>query len=375
MYLELVFVFFSINIIFFQCQNLRQIFYTFQDSESGETYSSLPIIREERGEEVVAFNPIPGTSKSYLIDSEEVDIRFEKDTQFVVVPQAQIWTAPGLKSELNEILNCVEGRTILNFYKENQKLNESLRNELVHIIIQKESRNPDNESRLQITSNRFVQLSRAIVDTFPSEKAVTYYKPYSNNSPANGKLFSKYENYKKKYYIKSKDKKKNITQESDGDELNFLKNNLEPWSKIEQFWEITYEKRRNFDDIKIQNNIYEYFQLYPSLKLVHGYQLLEIDFGLKYPEKINCFKENGSLVLKKIYEHVIQLKKKDPDVTNLLLMYDQYPDLITLLILPYLLKISYGRKRSGDRTIVKHTKREISDSFILLVSVSIRIFI
>lgn len=278
----------------------------------------------------------------------------------------------GFNNELNKILNCIEGKKIVLFYKNNKKLNESLRNELVNLIIRNESHKPENETRFQITSNRFSQIAKAITNNFPKEQEHLFYRPYALGLPANGKLFSKYENFKKKYYSKtSEDKTAEKHQNVNSNEkIKFLTNNLGPWDKIEEFWRDTFESRRILEDAKFQNKLNEYFKTYPALKTTHGYQLLEIDFVLKYPEKANIFQETGETALKKIYHHVINLKKKDPEVVNLLEIYEQNPDLITLLILPYLLKVSYGRKRSGDKTLVKHTKKEISDSFMVLVSVS-----
>lgn len=283
---------------------------------------------------------------------------------------------PDNLSELNQILKCVEGKKICNFYEKNQKLDESLRNELVHLIIRNESTKQENDTRLQISSNRFSQIAKTIVSKFPNELEYIFYRPYSLGLPANGKLFSKYENFKKKYYCKARENpKENKDVNINSDEIKFLKNNLLPWIKIEEFWRITFESRRYLEENKQQNKLNEYFKTYPALKTAHGYQLLEIDFEIKYPEKTNILEETGELAFKKIYQHIINLKKKDPEIVKLLEVYDQNPDLITLLILPFLLKVSYGRKRSGDKTLIKHTKKEISDSFMVLVSVSIFSFL
>lgn len=283
----------------------------------------------------------------------------------------------GFNNDLNNIINCIEGKKIVSFYEEKQKLNESLRNELVYLIIRNESNKQENENRFQITSNKFSQIAKAITNKFPQEVEHVFYKPYSHGLPASGKLFSKYENFKKKYYSKTLKNKKEENHQNihSNEKIQFLTNNLGPWEKIENFWRESFEIRRVLEDAKLQKQLNEYFKTYPALKTAHGYLLLEIDFELKYPGKQNIFEETRETALKKIYQHAMNLKKKDEEVINLLNIYGQNPDLITLLILPYLLKVSYGRKRSGDKTLVKHTKKEISDSFMVVVSVSLIFFL
>lgn len=48
----------------------------------------------------------------------------------------------------------------------------------------------------RIKKEDFIYLAKVIVELFPNELSGTYYIPAVNNQPAQGKLFSAYQNYK-----------------------------------------------------------------------------------------------------------------------------------------------------------------------------------
>lgn len=277
--------------------------------------------------------------------------------------------------ELESTLDTIEGRKIVEFYKQHNTLNEATRQELVTIIIRREANKPGNEKYLQISSTRFQQMTKEIQCKFPNELPFVYFRPYSRESglTANGKLFSKYENYKKKYLLtksKSKDSKPNDHNVDLNDDIVFLKNNILPLSKIEQLWINTFDLRM-IEISENKTNLSDYLAKYPCLRTAHGYQLLESDFDQKYPDKAIIFKSNCDVAFFKIFQYILKQKIKDAAVQLLINNHLINPNLVTLLILPTLFKITYGRKRNGDKTLIKHTKKEICDSFVLLIPVSI----
>lgn len=303
----------------------------------------------------------------------------ETEAQQEVVPKKQnpIRQTPNIDfTELESSLDTVEGRRIIEYYNEHQILNEANRQELVLIIIRREANKPGNEQSLQISSARFQQMTKEIISKFPNEMGHVYYKPYSKESglAANGKLFAKYENYKKKYLLRKTKKSGTISQNQclDSDEdIVFLKNNILPWERIEKLWKKTFDLR-NIEISQSKPTLNEYLKKFPCLRTTNGYQLLEKDFDMKYPDKTGISKENWDEALVKIYEYITEHKKTDPAVEELLKDYAINPNLVTLLILPIIFKVSYGRKRNGDRTLIKYTKKEICDFFMILVPVSIQ---
>lgn len=291
-----------------------------------------------------------------------------------IAPKAAVIEIVDIR-QLEHVLNSVEGRNIIKFYNQNNILNENNRQTLVSIIITHEANKPGNEECLQITSSRFQQMTREIKCKFPNEPEFIYFRPYSKEShlPANGKLFAKYENYKKKHYL-SKSKKTIFNLDNrntqDLDNIKFLHNNIVPWDKIEELWEATFNVRK-IEFSRNQTPLHTYLEKFPCLRQSCGYQLLELDFNNKYPDKINIFQNNCDAVCLNIFSFIKKQKINDSDVKSLIENYEKNPNVVTLLILPYLFKVTYGRKRNGDKTLLKHTKKEISESFILFVSVSI----
>lgn len=254
--------------------------------------------------------------------------------------------------ELELALDTVEGRKIIDYYKNHNILNEANRQELVRILISGEA-NKSGTENFKITSFRFQQLTSQITSKFPNEIDHIYFRAYSRTTglPANGKLFSKYENLKKKYFFKST-KIKNLHQEIDLDadqNIQFLKNNIAPWTKVEEYWEKTFIVRHQ-QISESQSTLTEYLDKYPCLRLAYGYQLLEFDFDKKYPERADAFTDNAEVCFKKLYEYINKQKSKDKEVTSLLEKYAVNPNLVILLILPSLFKVTYGRKRNGDGT-------------------------
>ncbi|KAB0795227.1 hypothetical protein PPYR_12066 [Photinus pyralis] len=157
--------------------------------------------------------------------------------------------------------------------------------------------NPDT----RIPKEKFIRLSNEICGIFPTEQPETYYVPAYRDSrgkpiSAHGKLYDRYVNTRVKYQkleLISKSSRKNKDLNPDNvtnndvneDEelvqefMNWLKHNVDPFHKVVDYWRLTSKSRlKAFSNDNIE--IYQYYDLYPSLKQPLGYSLLTTDFEL-----------------------------------------------------------------------------------------------
>lgn len=97
-----------------------------------------------------------------------------------------------------------DGRFILSKFKNDKCLDREARKSLVDIVISDELEEDPSKS---ISTERFMDLSAAICQCFPTERETTFYIPFKKDSKGNkiaarGMLFDKY-NYMKKKFKKS----------------------------------------------------------------------------------------------------------------------------------------------------------------------------
>ncbi|CAH0547439.1 unnamed protein product [Brassicogethes aeneus] len=119
--------------------------------------------------------------------------------------------------------NCIPGKYIIGLYDTQNKLDNDARTKLVDVLIEYELR---KDLDIRISRARFEELASGIVKLFPTEQKVPT--------------------------TRSKD---GLEEESDEEILEcvqWLKNNQEPWSKVESFWKKTFKKR--YSDLKDAKN-------------------------------------------------------------------------------------------------------------------------
>ncbi|XP_058466486.1 uncharacterized protein LOC131439463 isoform X1 [Malaya genurostris] len=170
-------------------------------------------------------------------------------------------------------------------------------------------------------------LSDVIICVFPKESKETYYLPKAGRSNPGGKLFSRI-NYIKQSerqrankeaahiasIIEDDSKSLELTTEEES-AVQWLNQNISPWSTVLTLWEISFRARKQY--LKQSNRVQQLINEYPQLQEEFGYQLLDIDYrnlGLGDPSE--CFKKWDT-----IFEPVAQYvnkNAKDPSSKRLL---------------------------------------------------------
>ncbi|KAJ8910967.1 hypothetical protein NQ315_003660 [Exocentrus adspersus] len=273
------------------------------DEELFEVIESCVAVQEVTPEAQLEVFKIPETPP--LREHQEENLRKKRklESQFTTV----------FSENLENILEKTpDGKLIL---KGQKKLTNDLRQKLVKIVINDLVAQHMSQGQIELKSQTFVQAAQEIIKLFPSEQADTYYIPYCSpktglRQPARGKLWSRYVNVKAALRLADLppkaplsirgDEKENVSEESEA-QLAFLKIGVEPYTKVLQAWQDTHSLRRNLYKNKTLDDIYENF---PCLKTQYGIELhaseigcstkveielklLEIDFNLSYPDKID----------------------------------------------------------------------------------------
>lgn len=169
-----------------------------------------------------------------------------------------------------------------------------------------------------ISTGRFLVLSKAIQDLFPTENLGTYFTPYQAGNESNlkrcarGKLYDKYNNIrrafrsvglipkKRKFYDSSNDSTESgtflwgcvnwlicitnlfVDHQEDCESVSWLEHCIEPWTDVCQKWDQTflYRKKLLKTDIEPQ----DYFNTFPALKQPLGYSLVRVFLSLLVEE-------------------------------------------------------------------------------------------
>lgn len=149
-----------------------------------------------------------------------------------------------------------------------------------------------NKYFFRISTERFKRLAIEINDIFVHESPDVYYTPYASlkNSKktivsSSGKLWSAY------ITIRRKERKYRLTDSSIAEDktesssviselsldteeyIVWLKNNLEPFPQVQDYWTKTFSKRT-----ELLININDYFKTYPALNHPLGYLLVSSIF-------------------------------------------------------------------------------------------------
>ncbi|XP_036348020.1 uncharacterized protein LOC118757415 [Rhagoletis pomonella] len=154
-----------------------------------------------------------------------------------------------------------------------------------------------------------------IIQLFPKESKDTYYL-YKKCKKPSGNLYAHYHNSiyqlrKAKVSVNPEpaklrsslslnlDKNLNTDLHSNENEAkNWLKNNIEPYDKVVEYWNVTYETRQKLFNSTITTN--DILIEWPILKQQFGYFLIELDFEKKYPLKSNCLLEEWDNLVTKL---------------------------------------------------------------------------
>lgn len=182
-----------------------------------------------------------------------------------------------------------EGKSLLLKYEKSGLLDNGARRKLCNVIITHELKDDPGK---KLTSSRFYQLAHQITLVFKKEKQGIYFIPYANYIPqkqaAKGKLLDCFRQ-KRREFIQSGVINKSVIEnpslisprrdaineieDSNGTEtdveeyVQWLKNNISPRQKVEEYWEKTYRYRQkllNESDVSIENYLNNFICLKQS---------------------------------------------------------------------------------------------------------------
>ncbi|XP_039312201.1 uncharacterized protein LOC113003418 isoform X2 [Solenopsis invicta] len=311
--------------------------------------------------------------------------------------------------ELRLLLNkTATGRCILQLAKQGPCLkHDKDRNKLTEIIIE------DELSKCEkISTAGFAELVSAIQHIFPEEDSELYFIPYKYSNGmkfvAKGKLITKYYSIRKDFkalgiITRNKDQLDSDSLDDSEDDdvqgkLNFLEENIEPWSTVVQYWMDTSKQRiaklhaqsrvtnRNKDKDNNKRNVKSkqkstaipettqistYTNKFPALKENLGYTLFEIDFDLLYPEqKLKAYNSYKDFCDRIIQALTNEESKCEALKDNLLLVTsddisEETRNLVALLSLCYLDTVVTVARQSGRTWRPPHT--EIQEGVISLI--------
>ncbi|XP_051174558.1 uncharacterized protein LOC127290173 [Leptopilina boulardi] len=310
---------------------------------------------------------------------------------------------PSLKNEIDiyaVLKNVIEGRAAIKYYKEKKTLTNEHRLNVADIIIRNELK---EENEFCINSKRLIYLASRIVETFPNESTSTYYIPFTIHSVtrkpilARGKLHAKYyllrEKLKKagevlgneRNYQKSKKvdlpeprdlilathEQLALLEGADDHELRDLSLWLEthtiPRAEVLKKWIQTskYRIQKLASDASITNRMY--MNMYKILQQPSGYELIEADFELMYPNQSHILISEWPSFEKEVIACAVS--RKGNEVKDLL---DQYRNIsytdasvaIVLRLLPLLLPCQ-AVKGASSKPLWKLNRLESQDAFLL----------
>ncbi|XP_046804288.1 uncharacterized protein LOC111677594 isoform X2 [Lucilia cuprina] len=181
---------------------------------------------------------------------------------------------------VNTILQDTEnGKQILKYYEKNKILHEGHRNLLIDTI----SKYIEAKG-YKLSISQCADLEKEICKIFPSEE-LEYY-----NTGKRGKLYNKIFNLKRlsKGIFKSEEEsdtnlRDELVPEKDSSfAIQILRSGHYSNDEMDLYWRKCYQCR--FKQIKESKSTSEILKLWPEYIKPSGYTLIDIDFGLKYPQ-------------------------------------------------------------------------------------------
>ncbi|XP_050535219.1 uncharacterized protein LOC126902218 isoform X3 [Daktulosphaira vitifoliae] len=286
--------------------------------------------------------------------------------------------------DIHSILTkSTEGLLVLDYYKEHNELNDSIRGKLVDIIIH------------YLFSNDFtmsVKLAESIADQinflFPSEIKDIYFMRSFKNSTPRGKLYTKFYNnmrsLKTSGLIEKNNKNINLNnfstdnfiiepeEEDIRDIIDIIKyDHLNiPFTKLQEYWGATVNFRlKKIREAKETNEI---INEWASYRLPLGYKLVDIDFKqlIKYNSMmVDSFDDSYQDIM-----NIIEKHNKDRDSKILVEQLSQRSDicqsgkntaffyLLSSLFVPTSRKVT--RDENGKKNIIKYSIKDSQNSLI-----------
>ncbi|CAG9763573.1 unnamed protein product [Ceutorhynchus assimilis] len=306
---------------------------TIDTLESTESFNSIPIIFK-----MPADAPLPSPKKSKIIKVDFIDSAFSE----------------GLETLLQK---TTEGRILL---AARHKLTNDQRQKLANICIGELI----NIYGKDLNSGTILKAAQEIPHVFILESSDVYMISNQEGGPK-GKLWHRYHNIRKA--IKLADSHR-ITENKENEDqyenpfetigtrdetsklLDFLK------VAIAEAWEATFKMRGS---LYAKKSILDVFRDFPCLRLDSGIQLLEIDFNLRYGDRIDVVYSTFPKVRNAILDEAKEIKIK-------LDTHYEDPNLNAIISLVYLFPpITLKKSRKGGNW--RPTRSEIFDSFFMLV--------
>ncbi|KAK3916197.1 Transcription factor YY2 [Frankliniella fusca] len=278
--------------------------------------------------------------------------------------------------DLKKLLErTVDGKVVLSYYRTSNDLSDCMRNTLADVILN-EHLKEDYDRKLSFDSELY--FAEKICELFPTENKEVWVSSTPGarqNSCGRAKLLTRY--YQKRRFLrKGKLLKKDVQDNQDtsnlssddddpneerNDDVLWLKNNRQPWSKVEALWKSTssYRMRR----LKAKNTSTDsYMNAYPALRDPSGYLLLEMDFDEQYPNsRVNLYAEWPKLSA--FIES--KLNKRELDLIQSCLTPDGRK-IQTIWCLPHLFNVTTCAKR-GRTKQWRPSRLEVAEALLLHV--------
>ncbi|XP_034938897.1 uncharacterized protein [Chelonus insularis] len=237
------------------------------------------------------------------------------DQQLVIIEEQL--TEEQLNNPIYQLIkDTTDGKTIVKYYLTHNHVEKNLRNLLTRIILRAEANKifgpvdinnePKSLPKFRITVTRFKELANQIVNLFPCENVLTYYSPYvevnKRRINSSGTMWDHYNYLKKKFRAGKILDARNILEEepdyaaneTEVNQLEWLKDHLDPKDVVLQYWNNTYDLRHA--KLKAGLSVSEYFSNIPALGVAQGIQLIQADFKHIYSE--NLFNQNRWRIIK-----------------------------------------------------------------------------
>lgn len=182
-------------------------------------------------------------------------------------------------SEFESLMSSNYGKTIKQFYNNNNGLVRRIRDRLSGYIIG----SLITDLNCSLPGQNINDIAEFIVKMFPKESKESYYlvSKINNKKVYAGRLHSKYKNHRHFLSISSNGSNNNECNDEipaeasnkaeDDRRLLWLRNNISPWTQVVDLWNKTFDARKLLNKTeKLSKLIYDY----PALKLENGYSLV-----------------------------------------------------------------------------------------------------
>lgn len=277
--------------------------------------------------------------------------------------------------DLEKVLTgSVDGRAVLAYYKDTNDFNDDMRSLLGDCIMNEHLRE-DYDKKFSYEME--VCLAEKVVELFPTEEKSVWASPNpGGRESAEGrrKLVQRY--YSKRRFLrrgrllkktqKSKETPNVSSDEEDeddpsNDDILWLKNNKQPWSRVEELWKATsaYRLRKLRAGTSSTDS---YMSAYPALRDPIGYLLLEMDFDLEFPNsRVNLFGEWPNL------SAFIESKLPKAELSKIEnCLTPEGKRIKTICALPYLFQVSTCAKK-GKNKQWRPSRYEVGEALLLHV--------